>query len=64
MAFSIHKTLKDHGIVKWIERDRSPGESVVIVQDMITSPGAMIKAVERARAEGLDVVKVAVFVDR
>ena len=50
--------------MKWIERDRSPGESVVIVQYMITSPGAMIKAVERARAEGLDVVKVAVFVDR
>jgi len=50
MAFPIHKTLKDHGIVcivKWIERDMNPGESVVIVQHVITTSRSVIKAIER-----------------
>ena len=63
-AFSIRKTQKDHGIVKWIEGDMKSGEKVVIVEDVITTGGSTIKAVERARAEGLDVVKVVVLVDR
>jgi orotate phosphoribosyltransferase len=63
-AFSIRKTQKDHGIVKWVEGDMKPGERVVIVEDVITTGGSALKAVERARAEGLDVVKVIVLVDR
>jgi orotate phosphoribosyltransferase len=63
-AFSIRKTQKDHGIVKWLEGDMQPGERVIIVEDVITTGGSTIKAVERARAEGLDVVKVVVLVDR
>jgi len=63
-AFSIRKTRKDHGIVKWLEGDMQPGEKVVIVEDVVTTGGSTIKAVERARAEGLEVVKVVVLVDR
>ena len=63
-AFSIRKTQKDHGIVKWLEGDMLPGEKVVIVEDVVTTGGSTIKAVERARAEGLEVVKVVVLVDR
>ncbi|NVM57946.1 MAG: orotate phosphoribosyltransferase, partial [Desulfobacterales bacterium] len=63
-AFSIRKTQKGHGIVKWIEGDIKPGERVVIVEDVVTTGDSTIKAVERARAEGLDVVKVVVLVDR
>jgi orotate phosphoribosyltransferase len=63
-AFSIRKTQKDHGIVKWLEGDLRPGERVVIVEDVITTGGSTIKAVDRARAEGLDVAKVVVLVDR
>jgi len=63
-AFSIRKTQKDHGIVKWVEGDVGPGEKVVIVEDVITTGGSTIKAVERAQAEGLVVVKVVVLVDR
>lgn len=63
-AFSIRKTQKDHGIVKWVEGDMNPGDRVVIVEDVITTGGSSLKAVERARAEGLDVVKVIVLVDR
>lgn len=63
-AFSIRKTQKDHGIVKWVEGDISSGEKVVIVEDVVTTGGSTIKAVERARAEGLEVIKVVVLVDR
>jgi orotate phosphoribosyltransferase len=41
-----------------------PGDRVVIVEDVITTGGSTIQAVERARAEGLEVVKVVVLVDR
>lgn len=63
-AFSIRKTQKDHGIVKWIEGDVQPGRKVAIIDDVATTGGSTIKAVERSRAEGLDVVKVVVLVDR
>jgi orotate phosphoribosyltransferase len=63
-AFSIRKTQKDHGIVKWIEGDVTPGDRVAVIDDVATTGGSTIKAIERARAEGLTVVKVIVLVDR
>jgi len=63
-AFSIRKTRKDHGIVKWVEGDLKPGDRVVIIDDVATTGGSTIKAVERARSEGLDVVRAVILVDR
>lgn len=63
-AFSIRKTQKDHGIIKWIEGDMAKNEPVVIVEDVATTGGSTLKAVERARAEGLEVKKVIVLIDR
>lgn len=63
-AFSIRKTQKDHGIVKWIEGDLAQGDRVVIIDDVATTGGSTIKAIERARSEGLDVVKAVILVDR
>ena len=63
-AFSIRKTQKDHGIVKWIEGDIKPGDRVVIIDDVATTGGSTIKAIERARSEGVDVVKAVILVDR
>lgn len=63
-AFSIRKTQKDHGIVKWIEGDMAPGERVAIVEDVVTTGGSTLKAVDRARAEGLEVVRVVALIDR
>ena len=63
-AFSIRKTQKDHGIVKWIEGDMNPGERVVIIDDVVTTGGSTITAIERARSEGLEVVRVVILVDR
>jgi orotate phosphoribosyltransferase len=63
-AFSIRKTRKDHGMIRWIEGDIQPGERVAIIDDVATTGGSTVKAIERARAEGLDVVKAVIFVDR
>ena len=63
-AFSIRKTQKDHGIVRWIEGDMKPEDRVAIIDDVATTGGSTIKAIERARAEGLEVVKAVVLVDR
>jgi orotate phosphoribosyltransferase len=63
-AFSIRKAQKDHGIVKWIEGDLKPGDRVAIVEDVATTGGSAIKAIERARSEGLSVARVVVLVDR
>ena len=63
-AFSIRKTQKDHGIVRWIEGDVKPGQRVVIIDDVATTGGSTIKAIERARSEGLEVVASVILVDR
>ncbi len=62
-AFSIRKTQKDHGIIKWVEGDMTPGQRVVIIDDVATTGGSTIKAIVRAGSEGLDVVKVVILVD-
>ena len=63
-AFSIRKEQKDHGVIKWIEGDVEPGEKVVIIDDVATSGGSTLKAVERAKDEGLEVIKVITLIDR
>lgn len=63
-AFSIRKEQKDHGIIKWVEGDMKKGDRVVIIDDVVTTGGSTIKAIERARAEGLEVVRVVTLVDR
>ncbi len=63
-AFSIRKTKKDHGIAQWVEGDLQPGARVVVIDDVATTGGSTIKAVERARENGLGVVRALVLVDR
>ena len=63
-AFSIRKTRKDHGIIRWVEGNVQPGQPVVIIDDVATTGGSTIKAIERAQSEGLEVVKSVILVDR
>lgn len=63
-AFSIRKTQKDHGIIKWVEGDLQPGDQVAILEDVVTTGGSTLKAIERAESEGLRVVKVVTLIDR
>ena len=63
-AFSIRKDQKDHGIIKWVEGDMNAGERVVVVDDVATPGGSTIRAIQRAREEGLKVIKAVILVDR
>jgi orotate phosphoribosyltransferase len=63
-AFSIRKQQKDHGIVKWVEGDLQAGERVAIIDDVATTGGSTIQAIQRARSEGLDVIQAVILIDR
>ena len=65
-AFLIRKEPKGHGTGQWIEglTSLAVGAHVAIVEDVITSGASTIKAIERARAEGLIPVAAFGLVDR
>ena len=65
-AFLVRKEAKGHGTGQWIEGLSSlpAGAPVVIIEDVITTGGSTIKAIERARAEGLHPVGAFTVVDR
>ena len=63
-AFSIRKTRKEHGTSQWIEGDIHPGERIAIIDDVATTGGSTVKAIQRARSENLEVVKAVILVDR
>ena len=64
VSFVIRKEAKKHGLMKWIEGDVQSGDRVVIIDDVITTGGSAIQAIEKAEGSGLDIVKVIVLVDR
>ena len=65
-AFYVRKETKDHGSKRLIEGDRSlrPNIPVVILEDVITTGGSTLKAVDKLRAAGANVVGVVALVDR
>ncbi|TFH65011.1 MAG: orotate phosphoribosyltransferase [Candidatus Zixiibacteriota bacterium] len=65
-AFIIRKEPKGHGTGQWLEgrKNLPKGSRVVIVEDVTTTGGSSMKAVERAREEGLEVVAIVTLVDR
>ncbi|TWU17686.1 Orotate phosphoribosyltransferase [Novipirellula galeiformis] len=63
-GFMVRKEPKGHGMGKQVEGPVEPGQRVVIVEDVITSGGSAIKAVEAAQAFGLHVDCVIGIIDR
>jgi orotate phosphoribosyltransferase len=63
-TFVVRKQAKDHGLGKLIEGAVEPGDRAVIVDDVLTSGGSLLKAVVAARAAGLTVTHAVVIVDR
>lgn len=63
-TFVVRKQAKDHGLGKLIEGAMKPGDRAVIVDDVLTSGGSLLKAVSAARAAGLTVSHALVIVDR
>lgn len=63
-VFSIRKQAKTHGRGKLIEGNFKSGDTVVIVDDTITTGGSTLEAIEKVRAEGGIVAFALVLVDR
>ena len=63
-AFSVRKEAKGHGTRRQIEGNFSPGARVVVIEDVITSGGSALRAIEAVRAEGARVLGVLALVDR
>jgi len=63
-AFSVRKEAKDHGRGRRIEGCFAAGDSVVVVEDTITSGGSALSAIEAVSAEGGKVVGVVAVIDR
>jgi orotate phosphoribosyltransferase len=64
-AFIVRKERKAHGLQRWIEGpELSPGERCLIVEDVVTTGGSTLEALERVKSEGLDVVGVVSVLDR
>jgi len=58
----VRATPKDHGLENLIEGDLKPGTKVVVIEDLISTGGSSLKAVEAIRNVGCHVVgMVAIF---
>ncbi|GLC24566.1 orotate phosphoribosyltransferase [Roseisolibacter agri] len=63
-AFTVRKEAKQHGTGRLIEGPFRSGDRVVVVEDVITTGGSALRAVEAIRAAGGTVVGVLAVVDR
>lgn len=58
----VRPTPKDHGLANQVEGECTPGQKVVVVEDLISTGGSSLKAVEGLRAAGCHVLgMVAIF---
>jgi orotate phosphoribosyltransferase len=64
-AFFVRKETKAHGLQRKIEGPPlDPGERCLIVEDVVTTGGSTVQAIEAVQAEGYDVVGVVTVLDR
>jgi orotate phosphoribosyltransferase len=64
-AFFVRKETKKHGLQRKIEGPPlDPGERCLIVEDVVTTGGSAIEAIEAVRAEGHDICGVVAILDR
>jgi orotate phosphoribosyltransferase len=64
-AFFVRKDKKAHGLQRWIEGPLlDEGERCLVVEDVVTTGGSTVTAIERMREEGLQIAGVVSVLDR
>ncbi len=64
-AFFVRKEKKQHGLQRWIEGpELEAGERCLVVEDVVTTGGSTVKAIERIREEGFEIAGVVSVLDR
>lgn len=63
-GFIVRKKTKDHGTGKLVEGTVGKGNKAIVVEDVVTSGGSALQAVEAVRNQGAEVVGVLAVVDR
>jgi orotate phosphoribosyltransferase len=63
-TFIVRKEAKKHGLMRKIEGNVRPGDRVVVVDDVVTTGGSTLQAIEAAREAGLEIVQILTLVDR
>lgn len=65
LAFFVRKEKKEHGLQRWVEGPLlDPGTRVLIVEDVVTTGGSTVQAIERCLEEGLEVAGTVSVLDR
>jgi orotate phosphoribosyltransferase len=64
-AFFVRKEAKPHGLQRRVEGPPlEPGEACLVVEDVVTTGGSTVQAIEALRAEGARIVGVTAVLDR
>jgi orotate phosphoribosyltransferase len=63
-AFVVRKEPKGHGLGRQVEGNVKSGDRVIIVEDVITTGGSSIKAIEAAERHGLKILAIIALLDR
>ena len=63
-GFMVRKESKGHGTNQYIEGPVKKGDKVVVVEDVVTTGGSSLKAIERIEEFGMKVEAVIAIIDR
>lgn len=63
-GFIVRKEAKEHGKGRDVEGPVTPGETAIIVEDVVTTGGSSLKAIEKVEAFGMQVAGVVAIIDR
>ena len=64
LGFMVRKEPKGHGLLRYLEGPVQPGQQAVIVEDVVTTGGSSLLAIDRAEEFGLKITGVLAIIDR